>query len=145
MANFLEDGARGGLELALERVKRGDDHSLFNPRPDMDEGQKTDFLAQAADGRLPEAYQKALEYHGFKFVPAGELPRWAGEPQEEGQWRHDGLRRALRPSDVTTMFTSPEDLDQWVRREKLSNRLVRRKVPAAERRKLLAKEFPSRR
>lgn len=145
MPSFLQDGARGGVELALERVRRGDDHGAFNVRPEMDEKQQADFLAGAADGRTSDAYRKALEHHGFVFVPAARLPRFGGKIQEEGQWRHRGLRKALRPTDVTTMFTSPENLDQWVRREKLQNRLIRQKVPAAEMKKLLEREFPSRR
>lgn len=145
MASFLEDGARAGVELALERVRRGDDYGSFNPRPELDEKQKAEFMRQAADGRTPEAYQRALEHHGFKYVPAPLLQPLDGIPQEEGQWRHEGLRRAFRPSDVTTMFTSPEDLDNWIRREKLTNRLVRKKVPAAEMKRLLEREFPTRR
>ena len=134
--SFIREGAEGAVELAIEKIRRNQDEGSFNPRPEIDPKQQKEFLAEARDGRTPDAYRYALERAGFIFhIPAFRCVVCAMVLNEEGIWRHERMKAAYTPNDVTTLFTSPEKLVAWIEERKLVLRLEKRNTPKAEMRK----------
>lgn len=138
--SFIREGAEGAVELAIEKIRRGQDEGNFNPRPELDPKQKKEFLAEARDGRTPDSYKYALERAGFIFhVPACRCASCFAVLNEEGIWRHERMKAAFTPNDATTLFVSPEKLVSWIDERKLILRLEKRNAPKAEMRKAVAR------
>ena len=137
--SFIREGAEGAVELAIEKIRRNQDEGSFNPRPEIDLKQQKEFLAEARDGRTPDAYKCALERANFVFhPPACRCASCATVLNEEGIWRHERMKAAFTPNDVTTLFLSPEKLVAWIDEQKLVLRLAKRNAPKAEVRKAVA-------
>jgi hypothetical protein len=131
--SFIKDGAEGAVALAVEKIRRNEDHGAFDPRPEVDEKQQKEFLAAARDGRTPFAYQQALEHAGFVFhVPACRCRACLHLMNPEGIWRHNRMMAAFTPNDVTTLFTTPEKLDLWIKERKLTLKLQKRNAKKVE-------------
>lgn len=140
MPGFIESAAEGAYRHALDRVRRGLDRDLDDPRPEIDLKQQREFREERAGGRESDAYRQALEYHGFAWHPPEALPLANGVAQE-GQWRHEGLRMGFTPSDLTMGFPGgPEQFDRHVREELLKRRMRRRGATKAEVRRELARK-----
>ncbi len=152
MAKMFHKYDAGAMAKAMERIRDGADHGSQVQRPQFDPRERAELLRRASDGKSPEAMRRVLEHHGFRFYPAElvaeaalmagtEMVTAPGEaaPEVEGQWRHTGLRLALTPSDLVANYASHEDLDRWVKREKLERRLTRARVGKAERRLVVAR------
>ena len=132
----------GSVERILDRIRRGVDHGAVEQRPAFDPRERADAEKRTADGRSVEAYRSALEAHEFRWFPAARMLARAlttgmgAGPAVEGQWRSKicgGM--AFSPSDLLSLFKTPEDLARWLKRETLKHRLLaRRDVSKVERR-----------
>jgi hypothetical protein len=112
----------------LNRVRRGDDLAA-RPRPALDARLRAEHLDAAAEGRKPDSYKQALEWHGFAFTPPEKLrPMSNGEAHKEGLWWNLRLRMAFTETDLTTTFRGPEDLDKFLRGQKLLRRGIAARI-----------------
>lgn len=104
----------------LQRVRDGKDVGMEDQRCRVDSRQLAEIHKDRGGGRSPAIYRKALEYHGFKYVPAMlRAPDEMGRPHLEGEWRHNGLRFALGEFQLTRDFPGgPQQLDTWLREMK---------------------------
>jgi hypothetical protein len=135
--DFTRADVEAAFEASRQRVLRGED--MENPRPAFDPQQAREISEAAAGGRKADIYAGVLERHGFVFVPVDRLPRFYGVvAQPEGRWSHEKLGFGFYPSDLPKMFPEgPEQLDTWLKQRKLERRLLARKAPKQERRRLL--------
>ncbi len=119
--------SREQVDAALERVKQGTDYGATPARPDFDLHQYRQALGEAVQRRDFHPYGLCLQNHGFHWIPplqalATALPGQAA-PVIEGKWQHERLGLALTPQDVYSLFATPEDLDRWIKAEKVAHRL----------------------
>lgn len=126
---FIETAARGSFEATMDRVTQKLDYGVTNPRPDIDEKQRQEFLAEHGDGKTDEAFHQALKYHGFVWWTLERLALLPGPLKTEGEWRNDKLKLAYTPSDLTTGWPGgPEAFDRFVREEKLKRATTKGKA-----------------
>lgn len=134
---FIQTAAEGALGMSLDRVRKGDDHGEFNPRPQFDPKQEAELRADQKAGRTAEIYLKTLAYHGFVWLSVQQLPMLEGGVyRTEGEWRHQKLRLAFTVTDLTAGFPGgAEDLDQYIRDAILAEKTRRGRVAQADLRK----------
>jgi hypothetical protein len=142
---FIERGVDAALELTKERIKRNEDFDNFNPRPAADIKDQAEFMKQIRDGRdderLYDRFKTCLEYFGFAWIPAHKLPRYDGRVRhDEGEWRNARLGLSFTPTDLASNFPrGPEQLDVWLKDQKMARAVSRGRMPKAELRKVRAR------
>jgi hypothetical protein len=103
----------------VERMADGQDLADWsNPAPKFDPKLHKDVRDDAIHGRTIDAYRRALEHHGLKYIPAHRLGVWNDmTPHTEGQWVHPDfdLKLAFTETDVLSMFPGGgEELHDWI-------------------------------
>jgi len=128
------------VQLALERIRRREDHGFQVQQPDFDPKQRREMVAEMSDGRTEEQFLQVLRYFNFRWRPSLTLPMVDGVRAQEGRWENAKLRMAFTPEDLTTGFPGgPAQFDAWVRDQVARRRMQRARVPKSEVRKLLAR------
>lgn len=139
---FIEDAAVSSLELTQDRIRQDRDYGQMEIRPQVDPKQHAEFLAQQRGGRTDQVYRQCLEYHGFRWVPAPFLAPYENfSAHMEGEWRHDRMQLAFTPTDLASSFPGgAQDLDRYVRQEKMKRQVTRGKMPKQEYRRRLGRK-----
>lgn len=135
---FILDAATGAYEVTRERMRQGVDFDGYrNIRPQIDQKERKEFLAEQRDGRTADQYKQCLEFHGFVWWPADALPALEGDVKRiEGEWRHQKMKLAFTPNDLAGSFPGgPESLDRYLKDFKLANAVTKRRAPKSELRK----------
>jgi hypothetical protein len=137
---FIQAAAEGAYRLTLERIKRGDDHGLYAPRPEVDLQQQKDLREMMADGRKEEHYLQVLQYYRFEWRESHTLPMTDGVRAQESRWENKKLRMAFTPEDLVTGFPGgPAQFDEWIKNEIQRRRMLRARAPKTEARKLFGR------
>lgn len=134
---FIQNAVDGAVALSLDRVRRGEDHGQFNPRPVVDLQQQAEFVEQQRGGRTDEPYRQCLTYYGFVWRDIPQLPMLeGGVARTEGEWRNRKMKLSFTPTDLAAGFPSgPEGLDRYLREEILTRKVKAGKVAKADLRK----------
>ncbi len=125
------------VKATADRIKTNTDHGSVTQHPDFDAQQFQLAMGEAVQSRDFDPFRRVFEFHGFRYsgpVERGkrELAAMNRGQVLEGQWRHAKLGMAFTVSDVFSLYTKPEDLDKWIRDQKLVKMLERANASKSE-------------